>query len=52
MKIAKQEFGAIEENKENQPLIADLELFNIYFHSEFGTFVYDLLNDSLQSEKV
>lgn len=51
-KIAKQEFGAIEENIENQPLIADLELFNSYFHSEFGTFVYDLLNDSLQSEKV
>jgi hypothetical protein len=51
-KIVKQEFGAIEEDKENQPQIADLELFHVYFQSELGTFVYDLLNDSLQSEKV
>ncbi len=51
-KIVKQEFGAIEEDKENQPQITDLELFNIYFQSELGTFVYDLLSDSLQSEKL
>jgi hypothetical protein len=51
-KIVKQEFGAIDEDKENQPQVTNLELFNIYFQSELGTFVYDLLSESLQSEKV
>jgi hypothetical protein len=51
-KIAKQEFQAFEEDKENQPQIPDLDLFRVYFNFELGTFVYDLLNDSLLSEKI
>jgi len=51
-KIAKQEFSAFEDNKENHPQCTELEQFYNFFTAEFGTFVYDLLNDSLQSEKV
>ncbi len=51
-KIAKQEFAAFEAEKESQPECTDLEMFQNYFDVELGTFVYDLIGNSIQSEKV
>jgi len=51
-KIAKQEFSAFEKDKENQPECVDVMQFHTYFETELGTFVYDLINESIQSEKV
>ena len=46
-KIYKQECYPVTEIESQWPNIKTLEDFNVYFQTEFGTFVYDLLSINL-----
>jgi hypothetical protein len=51
-KIIKQELLGVSETKESWPQVETIEEFSNYFHTELGTFVFDLLKNPLNSEKI
>jgi hypothetical protein len=51
-KITKQELNALSESIDCFPEIESIDDFSIYFEAEFGTFVFDLLKTSIDSDKV
>lgn len=51
-KIAKQECQVISESIIDLPKIETIEDFSKFFHTEFGTFVFDLLKTPINSEKI
>ncbi|MFM7681259.1 MAG: hypothetical protein ACKO7P_00745 [Bacteroidota bacterium] len=51
-KIAKQEFFSCSQTAESMPKMESVEDFFTFFTAEFGTFVFDLLKNPINSEKV
>ena len=51
-KIERQEFNGYSEKNESHPTIESVEDFLKYFRVEFGTFVFDLLKNPINYQKM